>query len=344
MTLNSSGPISLAGTTAGVSIEIENGGNGTTQISLNDTAVRSLAGVTTPGSTIIMPTNFYGKSNVVNISSTFTSNTANASLNVNSISGYSAGKSNITVTVNSNVYLYATSTGNYGLNLSGGTSGDTLTLVNNGYIMGQGGKGGGNYTSPQTVGGPALNVGTGIGITINNGSGYIGGGGGGGGFANYAAGGGAGGGDSGGGSGAGSTGGSGGGPGSSGGNGSVAACCGCYWGGGGGGGRIMPGSGGAGGCGGGSNVNGKGGGAGGGGGTKCGQGNGGAGGSAGNAGSNAQSFTIAGGGGGGYGAKGGNSHPCYPNYVGANGGKAINKNGNTVTFSSGCGRVYGAIS
>ena len=44
MTMNSSGPISLAGTTAGVSIEIENGGNGTTQISLNDSAVRTLAG------------------------------------------------------------------------------------------------------------------------------------------------------------------------------------------------------------------------------------------------------------------------------------------------------------
>jgi hypothetical protein len=61
MTMNSSGPISLAGTTAGRSIEIENGGNGTTQISLNDTAVRNLAGVASGA--ITMPTNFYGKSN-----------------------------------------------------------------------------------------------------------------------------------------------------------------------------------------------------------------------------------------------------------------------------------------
>lgn len=67
MALNSSGPISLAGTTAGQSIELENGGNGTTQISLNDTAVRALAGVTTPNSTIIMPTNFWGKSNYYTI-------------------------------------------------------------------------------------------------------------------------------------------------------------------------------------------------------------------------------------------------------------------------------------
>jgi len=61
MALNSSGPISLGGTTAGQSIEIENGGNGTTQISLNDTAVRTLAGV--PSGAITMPTDFWGKAN-----------------------------------------------------------------------------------------------------------------------------------------------------------------------------------------------------------------------------------------------------------------------------------------
>ena len=61
MTLNASGPISIAGTTAGQSIEIELGGTGTTQISLNCTTVRTLAGV--PSGAIIMPTNFYGKGN-----------------------------------------------------------------------------------------------------------------------------------------------------------------------------------------------------------------------------------------------------------------------------------------
>jgi len=61
MTMNSSGPISLAGSTAGVSIEYELGGGGTTQISLNDTNVRTLAGVASGA--IVMPTNFYGKSN-----------------------------------------------------------------------------------------------------------------------------------------------------------------------------------------------------------------------------------------------------------------------------------------
>lgn len=185
MALNSSGPISLAGTTAGQSIELENGGNGTTQISLNDTPVRNLAGV--PSGTIVMPTNFWGKSNVVNISYTFSATTADASLNLSSISGYSAGNSNITVTINSGVYLYATSTGSYGLNLSGGTTGDTLTIVNNGFIIGKGGNApypagssqNGNYGGNN--GGPALNLGFAMSsCTINNtnGSAYIAGGGG----------------------------------------------------------------------------------------------------------------------------------------------------------------------
>ena len=70
--------------------------------------------------------------NRIPLTYTFSANTANASLYVTSISGYVAGKSDITVTVNSGVYLYATSTSNAGLTLTGGTTGDTVTLVNNG--------------------------------------------------------------------------------------------------------------------------------------------------------------------------------------------------------------------
>jgi len=61
MTLNASGPISIAGTTTGESIQIELGGNGTTQMGLNCASVRTLAGV--PTGAIVMPTCFYGKSN-----------------------------------------------------------------------------------------------------------------------------------------------------------------------------------------------------------------------------------------------------------------------------------------
>ena len=60
MAMNSSGPISLGGTTSGQSIETQLGGSGTTTISLNCINVRNLAGVAT--GQITMPTNFYSKS------------------------------------------------------------------------------------------------------------------------------------------------------------------------------------------------------------------------------------------------------------------------------------------
>jgi hypothetical protein len=63
MTLNSSGPISLGGSTAGQSINLELGKSATATVSLNDTDVRTLAGVASGA--IIVPTDFYGKSSVV---------------------------------------------------------------------------------------------------------------------------------------------------------------------------------------------------------------------------------------------------------------------------------------
>jgi len=62
MTLNASGPISLGGSTTGQSINLEIGQTATQTISLNQTAVRALAGRTTAGSSVIVPTNFYSKS------------------------------------------------------------------------------------------------------------------------------------------------------------------------------------------------------------------------------------------------------------------------------------------
>lgn len=61
MPLNPSGAISLGGPTVGQSIAVELGLSPTASISLNQTNVRTLAGV--PSGTIIMPTNFWGKSN-----------------------------------------------------------------------------------------------------------------------------------------------------------------------------------------------------------------------------------------------------------------------------------------
>jgi alpha-tubulin suppressor-like RCC1 family protein len=62
MSINTTGTISLAGTVVGQSIELELGGNGTTLISLNDAAVRSLAGAPTGAISIRA---LYGKTSVV---------------------------------------------------------------------------------------------------------------------------------------------------------------------------------------------------------------------------------------------------------------------------------------
>ena len=62
MALNASGPIILGGSTVGQSINLELGLGATVQISLDDAAVRTLAGK--PSGTIIMPTDFWGKSSV----------------------------------------------------------------------------------------------------------------------------------------------------------------------------------------------------------------------------------------------------------------------------------------
>lgn len=61
MTLASSGTMSLAGTATDRSIQVELGGNGTTQASMNDAAVRALGDQTEAGSAINMSTDFYGK-------------------------------------------------------------------------------------------------------------------------------------------------------------------------------------------------------------------------------------------------------------------------------------------
>lgn len=65
MALNSSGAISLAGTTTGQSVAVELSQSATGQISLNDTNVRTLAAVASGA--IVMPTNFWGKSSFAGV-------------------------------------------------------------------------------------------------------------------------------------------------------------------------------------------------------------------------------------------------------------------------------------
>jgi hypothetical protein len=191
MTMNSSGPISLGGTTAGQSIELENGGPGTATISLNDTAVRNLAGIPATNTTIIMPTNFYGKSNRAVINLVISANTFNYDVYANASASptYVAGKSDVTVTVNPGVVVGGNTTGQYAMLVpSSFNAADTVTIVNNGgYLQGAGGGGGTGYPTGGAggTGGNSLYVNR---PTSVNNIGFIysgGGGGGGGGSGSY---------------------------------------------------------------------------------------------------------------------------------------------------------------
>jgi hypothetical protein len=134
MALNTSGPISLAGATAGQSIAVELGLGTTTQISLNDTSVRTLAGVASGA--IIMPTNFYGKSNAFAFS--FAGGT-NLDLRTVALAAGWNGTTLVTATNTGNIT--SASTGSYALTISGSFPGG-VSFINNGTVYGRGGNAG----------------------------------------------------------------------------------------------------------------------------------------------------------------------------------------------------------
>ena len=188
MALNTSGPISLGGTTVGQSVNLEMGYAATATISMNDAAIRTLAGV--PSGAISM-SNFYGKSNAFIFNSTISANTTDYNIKSAAIAaGWDQVKSlKATVTVNSGIYVYASTTAVYGMQ-TGSTfpAGTTLAVINNGLIVGFGGKGGNgsgggsgvNNGQPGLAGGVGFLASTAVSITNN---GTVGGGGGGGGGA-----------------------------------------------------------------------------------------------------------------------------------------------------------------
>jgi len=181
MALPSSGSISLS------QVNTELGLSATAQISMNSSNVRTLFG---KASGAISMADGRGKSNAFQFNPTISANTTNYNLKSAAIAaGWDQVQPlNATVTVNSGVYVGSTSTGSYGFDTGASfPAGTTLTLINNGFIVGMGGSGGrggeSNVNGDYLVyaggsGGPALRAQAAISITNN---GTIGGGGGGGG-------------------------------------------------------------------------------------------------------------------------------------------------------------------
>lgn len=119
------------------------------------------------------------------LSSAYSTNQTNVNITVSSQSGYISGKTDITITINAGVIISSSSTGTAAFIIGGTNAGDTVTIINNGTIVGRGGAGGtaggGNLQSGPTAGGnggSAISLGCAVSITNN---GTIGGGGGGGG-------------------------------------------------------------------------------------------------------------------------------------------------------------------
>jgi hypothetical protein len=162
MTLPASGAISMS------QVRTELGASGA--ISLGQASVRTLAGV---ASGAISLGNLYGKANA--FAATITSNQTNLNLRTWAIANGWNGTTAATITINSGVYIYSTSTGTAGMTIDGSWP-SGVTVINNGFILGCGGTGGMNAAG--SAGGNAISLGTSVTITNNS---YIAGGGGGGG-------------------------------------------------------------------------------------------------------------------------------------------------------------------
>lgn len=146
-------------------------------VSLNDTAVRALLG---RSSGAIAMSDAYGKPvPPALLSLSISSSVQSINLYTWAVNSGWDKSAKVEFTINSGVYVWSSSTGTPAITTGGSFPGG-LSIVNNGYIMGKGGNGGGSYSSyhfAATSGGPAIRLDVNASITNN---GYIGGGGGGG--------------------------------------------------------------------------------------------------------------------------------------------------------------------
>ena len=113
----------------------------------------------------------------VAIALTLSSNTSNYNIYTNRGGTYSAGKSDVTLTINSGVVVNSTTVGTPALTVGTFTTGDTVKIINNGTIKGAGGTGGGGSFGTGgcgTNGGTALS--TAFATTITNNGTVAGGG------------------------------------------------------------------------------------------------------------------------------------------------------------------------
>lgn len=115
---------------------------------------------------------------------TFSGNAQQALVGPGNVPGYVAGKTDLTIVVNSGVYVYSDTTNVPGLTIGAFSVGDTVKIINNGYIIGKGGNAPTATYSGSTTGiagnpgGPAMALNFPVTIDNTNSSAYIAGGGG----------------------------------------------------------------------------------------------------------------------------------------------------------------------
>lgn len=163
MPVNSSGTISLGGSTAGQSIALELGLSSTSTLSMSQLyrggtyvkpGISNGYNTGVPSSGAISLSNLYGmvrrpQLSITYSGSTFSQQTITASGGsigngggISPLTNYIAGQTDLTVSIASSAILYSTSTGAAALTFSGFSSGDQVRIDNYGVIAGKGGDGG----------------------------------------------------------------------------------------------------------------------------------------------------------------------------------------------------------